>query len=82
MNRRKKAPPTHDEIGAMYEQSIGTLSRIGIRDYQLTPAVARRLAHEVMIASAGSRFRVANMQVWLAAAMRCAAARRRDRAKS
>lgn len=82
MNRRKKASPARDEISAMYEQSIATLCRIGIRDYQLTPAVARRLAHEVMIASAGSRFRVANMQVWLTAAMRCAAAHRRGPAKA
>jgi hypothetical protein len=81
MNRRKKLSPARDEIDATYEHHIAALARIGIRDYQLTPAEARRLAHEVMIAYAGSRFRPADMQTWLTAAMRSAAAHRRGRAK-
>ena len=60
----------------MYNHYIAELSRIGRREFKLTPAEARKIAHEVLVVSVLSVSRISNVRAWLSAAMRAAAKHR------
>ena len=75
MRTRKKPISSPDAVGspAMYNHYIAELSRIGRLEFKLTPAEARKIAHEVLVVSVLSVNRIANVRAWLTAAMRAAA---------
>jgi hypothetical protein len=62
-----------DDLTAMYQHYIAELSRIGRREFKLTPAQSRNMAHEVLLASVAGQSRIGDMRTWLTAAMRAAA---------
>lgn len=70
-----------ENAAAIYRRYIAELSRIGTTEFNLSLRQSRSVAHEVLIASIGSRFRIGDMRAWLIASMRAAAAQRRTRAE-
>ncbi|HYC89876.1 MAG TPA: hypothetical protein VEO54_11745 [Thermoanaerobaculia bacterium] len=80
--RSKNNTTSVDHAAALYNQYIAELSTIGTSEFQMTPAEAGQLAHEVLMVSITSLPRIQDMRAWLTASMRSAAAKaQRDRAK-
>jgi hypothetical protein len=74
--RRPKFKPDTPE--AFYDQHMSALVSLGTTECGLTRSEARNLAYEVLVASIGNVNRIANMSVWLTAAMRSAARTHRE----
>ena len=81
MRSENTTPTQPDTVTVTYNHYIAELSRIGTREFKLTPTEARNLAHEVLIASLGAAPRISQLRPWLNAAMRSAAKTRREDVK-
>ena len=73
--RSKDTTTSVDHAAAIYNQYIAELTTIGISEFQLMPAEAGQIAHEVLMVSITSMPRIQDMRAWLTATMRSAAAR-------
>jgi len=81
MNSEETTPTDPGSLTTMYNEYMVELARIGTREFKLTPLRARKIAHEVLIASLASLPRITDMHAFLTASMRCASQHHRKNAK-